>query len=136
MFKSLCSAAALCLFCLCLAPKAHAYGVYRQDVRHGPHPYDQRDLELRYRKNMARHRHGFSTALPVSSLYLHPLYAERSMLHPFYRQGGTSIGDNYREWQGFVPSESLQSLNPNSFCYNYRFQRLPYRAQPYGYECY
>ncbi len=120
------------------APSVHAYSGVVSDVWYGEHPYEQRKIEENRRKRLAREfeEHGYYTF--DNPAYYHPIYAQRSVLHPFYRKGGTTqyIDGRFARWRGHQDPVIKKNLSPDTHCTNYTFQRYGYRSQPSGYQCF
>lgn len=126
-------------FILIITPSAvSAYNGYVSDIRFGEHPYETRKRDENRRKRLAEsfEKHGYYTF--DNPVYLHPLYAKKSVLHPFYRKGGTSQFQDGRfaRWRGYQDPILAQSLSPDTYCLNFYYQRLPYRGSPVGQECF
>lgn len=118
------------------ASEAHAYSGFVSDVRYGEHPYEARTRDLNRRQREQDSRKEFGYFVPTNDIYEHPAFARRQQLHPFFRKGGTAIGDSYATWRGYLGPESFHEMSPDTYCLNFRFMRLGYRAQPYGHECF
>lgn len=119
-------------------PSAQAYNGYVSDVRYGEHPYELRTRDENRRKRLARQFEQYGYATFDNPAYYHPLYAQRSVLHPFYRKGGTStyLDGRFARWRGYQDPTLAKSLSPDTHCSNYTYARATYRAQPTGYTCY
>lgn len=119
-------------------PSADAYNGIISDVRLGEHPYEQRTREENRRKRLAEEyeENGFYTF--NNPAYYHPIYAQRSVLHPFYRKGGTStfIDSRFARWRGYQDPITAHQLSPDTYCSNFTFSRSTYRDQPAGYQCF
>ncbi|MBM3230872.1 hypothetical protein FJZ28_00935 [Candidatus Peregrinibacteria bacterium] len=132
------SLAAFCLLCASLlAPQSvFAYNAYISDVREGEHPYESRYNELQYRKFLQKERQSVGYYWPENDIYYHPSFAKKSPLHPFYRKGGVSYGGSYAEWRGYMDPSLYHEISVDTYCQNFRFQRLAYRTVPFAYECF
>lgn len=118
-------------------PSAAAYNGVVSDVRLGEHPYEQRTREENRRQRLAKdfEKYGYYTF--DNPAYYHPIYAQRSVLHPFFRKGGTSqyIDGRFARWRGYQDAALAKSLSPER-CSNYSFARNSYRTAPTGYQCF
>lgn len=121
---------------LVLPQVSFAYNGYTSDVREGQHPYEARTEELNYRKYLKSGAYQYGNYTYEDEVYLSPSFAKISVLHPFYRKGGVSYGGSYAQWRGYIDPSLAHEMSPETYCTNFSFQRLQYRAIPYGYECY
>ena len=138
MFKTIASITGLFIAFSAMTPSAAAYAGVMNDNRYGEHPYEQRTREENRRKQLredVRKSSGYSFDNPA---YYHPIYAERSVLHPFFRKGGVSnyIEGSYAQWRGYQDPVRAHQLSPDTYCMNFVYQRLPYRAGPYNHQCF
>lgn len=120
------------------APSAFAYNGYVQDVRFGEHPYETRKRDENRRKRLDDDREKYGYYRFDNPVYFHPMFAQRSVLHPFYRKGGVSIYTDNRfvRWNGYQDPTLAQVLSPSSTCMNYTYQRSGYRSQPQPAQCF
>lgn len=121
-----------------VVPTTSAYNGVVTDSRYGEHPYELRTLDENRRKRLAEEyeQNGFYTT--NNPAYYHPIYAQRSVLHPFFRKGGTSvfIDGRFARWRGYQDPEVAKQLSPDTYCSNYTYSRSTYRDMPTGYQCF
>lgn len=120
------------------ATPAYAYSGYVSNVWSGEHPYELRKIEENRRKRLAEQFEKYGYYTFDNPAYFHPVYARRSVLHPFYRKGGTSqyIDGRLARWRGESDPVLERKLSPDTYCNNFTYQRSSYRAQPLAYECF
>ncbi len=120
-----------------IVPSAVAYNGVITDVRVGEHPYETRTHEENRRKELKKQyeKYGYSTF--YNPAYLHPIYARRSVLHPFYRKGGTSfsLDGRFARWRGYLDPITAHKLSPDTYCSNFVYQRLP-KEEPVNPQCF
>ncbi len=138
MHKSL-SVLVSVLFAIIAAPSAtHAYNGTVTDIRSGEHPYETRKREENRRKDLAKEfkKHGYATF--ESPVYYHPIYAKKSVLHPFYRKGGTSVyfDGRFARWRGYVDPIRAHELSPDTYCSNFYYRSFRGAVSPTGYDCF
>ena len=121
---------------LLLPQAASAYNGVYSDVRAGQHPYEARTEELSYRKYLKSHLYQNGNYTYANEVYYSPSFAKISVLHPFYRKGGVSYGGSFAQWRGYSDPTLVHEMSPETYCTNFTFQRLQYRAEPFGYQCY
>ena len=121
-----------------VVPSAEAYNGVVTDARYGEHPYEQRARDERRRKRLAEQfeESGFYTF--DNPAYYHPIYAQRSVLHPFYRKGGTTnyLDGRFARWRGYQDPIRAHELSPDTYCSNFTYARSTYRDMPSGYQCF
>ncbi|MCA9370433.1 MAG: hypothetical protein KC680_00545 [Candidatus Peregrinibacteria bacterium] len=119
-------------------PTAAAYNGTVTDIRYGEHPYEQRTREENLRKRLAARYEKYGYATFDNPAYFDPIYARRSVLHPFYRKGGTSqyVDTRYAGWRGYQDPIQARNLSPDTYCTNFTYSRANYRVQPEGYQCF
>ena len=120
------------------APAVSAYTGVTTNVWHGEHPYYIRKRDENRRKRIQKQVKKYGYYTPDSESYFHPLYARRSVLHPFYRKGGTTnfIDGRYARWRGYLDPVQAHALSPDTYCSNFVYTRLTYHGQPVGYQCF
>ena len=138
MFKTIASITGLFIAFSAITPSAAAYAGVITDNRYGEHPYEQRTREENRRKARAEERRSSRGYQFNNPAYYHPIYAERSVLHPFFRKGGVSnyYEGRYAAWRGYQDPARAHQLSPDTYCMNFVYQRLPYRAGPYNHQCF
>lgn len=121
-----------------VVPSAEAYNGLVTDVRYGEHPYEQRARDERRRKRLAEQAEQSGYATFDNPAYYHPIYAQRSVLHPFYRKGGTTqyLDGRFARWRGYQDPALAKALSPDTYCTNYTYSRSTYRDMPTGYQCF
>jgi hypothetical protein len=124
------------LSAVALPDSVSAYNGYVNSAINGEHPYEQRYQEMRIRKKLQEERSMNGYDWLNDEIYQHPSFAKVSTLHPFYRKGGQSFGGSYAEWRGYMDPVLFQELSPDTYCMNFRFQRLQNHSMPFGHECY
>lgn len=120
-------------------PSASAYNGYVSDVRYGEHPYEARTRDEDRRKRLAEDAEKYGYYTFDNPAYYHPIYAQRSVLHPFYRKGGVTqyIDSRYARWRGYLDPNLAHELSPDTYCSNFSYANLGgVHGQPYGYRCF
>lgn len=119
---------------------AQAYNGFVSDIRAGEHPYETRKIEQNIQKRIAKEEAEFSYSRFDNPAYFHPIYAKKSVLHPFYRKGGTTrITDNrFARWHGYQDPDLAKALSPDTYCTNFTFAKVggTTHGQPVGYQCF
>ncbi|PIR54262.1 hypothetical protein COU75_01730 [Candidatus Peregrinibacteria bacterium CG10_big_fil_rev_8_21_14_0_10_42_8] len=138
MFNILASITGLFIVFSAVTPSAAAYAGVINDDRYGEHPYESRTRDENRRKQLKKdieNSPGYSFDNPA---YYHPIYAQRSVLHPFFRKGGVSnyYEGRYAAWRGYQDPVRAHQLSPDTYCMNFTYQRLPYRAEPVNQHCF
>ncbi len=138
MLKSIASLTGLFIALSASIPSAAAYAGVITDNRYGEHPYETRTRDENRRKELRddiANSPGYQFDNPG---YYHPIYAQRSVLHPFFRKGGVSnyYEGRYAAWRGYQDPVRAYQLSPDTYCMNFTFERLPYRADPVNHFCY
>lgn len=120
------------------AHTSYAYNGYVSDVRYGEHPYEQRKIQENRRKRLAKQFEQYGYYTFDNPAYYHPIYAQRSVLHPFYRKGGNSqyIDGRLARWRGYQDSATIKYNSPDTHCGNFSYQRYSYRSGPTAYHCF
>lgn len=119
-----------------LPQSAFAYSGYVNSIVNGEHPYEQRQQQLRERRKLQEERSKYGFDYLNEEIYYHPSFAKVSTLHPFYRKGGQSAGGSYAEWRGYMDPILFQELSPDTYCMNFRYQRMQNHSMPFGHQCY
>lgn len=121
-----------------LVPSAAAYNGYVSDIRYGEHPYETRERDEARRKRLAEEADAYGYYRFDNPAYYHPIYAQRSVLHPFYRKGGTTTyyEGRYAHWRGYLDPVRAHEMSPDTYCSNFSYQRNPYRGEPLAYRCF
>jgi len=138
MFKTLASITGLFIAFSAVTPSAAAYAGVINDDRYGEHPYESRTRDENRRKQLKKdieNSPGYSFDNPA---YYHPIYAQRSVLHPFFRKGGVSnyYEGRYAAWRGYQDPVRAYQLSPDTYCMNFTYERLPYRSEPINQHCF
>lgn len=116
--------------------QAYAYTGVSQDPRFGEHPYQVRRIEENKREKFVEEYLRYGRYLPKDYYYYHPSRASRSVLHPYYRRGGRSVGDNYAEWHGYLPLGVQNSSQTDVHCLNFTSAWNSYYDAAPVYDCY
>ena len=121
-----------------LIPAVSAYNGTVTDIRSGEHPYETRKRDERRRKDLAKEfkEHGYATF--ENPVYYHPIYAKKSVLHPFYRKGGTTtyLDGRFARWRGYIDPIRAHELSPDTYCSNFYYRSFQGAVSPYGYNCF
>jgi|GEM_PF-1315094 len=104
----------------------------------GEHPYETRKREENLRKAQQRALDRISAYRFDSTAYYHPIFAKRSVLHPFFRKGGVSnySEGRYGSWRGYQDPALAQDLSPDTYCSNFAYQKLSHGSVPSNYQCF
>lgn len=127
------------LSCTAIVPSAAAYNGFVSDIRYGEHPYETRKRDEDRRKRLAEDAEMYGSFRFDSPTYYDPIYAKRSVLHPFYRKGGTSQYQDYSRfttWRGYLDPALYHEMSPDTYCSNFSYQRDQYRGAPQAYYCF
>lgn len=146
MFKTLSLTTGLLLSVITTVPSVSAYTYNSNDIGSavitnalaGEHPYEKRKREEDLRKKQQEALERISRYRFDASAYYHPIFAKRSVLHPFFRKGGVSnyIDGRYSSWRGYQDPVQAQDLSPDTYCSNYAYQKLSHGSQPSNYQCF
>ena len=121
-----------------LISPVEAYSGYVSDIRFGEHPYEARKRDENRRKRLADDEKEYGRFVFDNPAYLHPLYARRKQLHPYFRKGGVSgyIDGRYARWRGYLDPIRAHAMSPDTYCENFVYSRLMYHGEPVGYQCF
>ena len=125
---------------------AYSYGAYEYDIGAatitealaGEHPYEKREREEDLRKAQQRAYKQSFAYRSDSVVYGHPIFAKRSVLHPFFRKGGVSnyLEGRYASWRGYQDPALARNLSPDAHCTNFVYEKLSHGSQPSSYRCF
>ncbi len=109
----------------CAVPAAYAYNGVITDIRYGEHPYETRTQELRIRIAIANEAKRTGYFVPSNPAYYDPIFARKSVLHPFFRKGGISqyVSGAYAGWRGYIDPVEQQARSVDTYCQNYTYMR-------------